>query len=121
MALGDLFHVLVLVCCLLASVTSVDRRWVDDNRVIAECWNALNEIKLCTDEIVVFLVNGQTDIDAGCCRAIEVITRDCWPTLLTSLGFTSQEGHILRDYCDVLSAPAAAPIAGAPVSPAPAL
>ncbi|KAE8700107.1 Egg cell-secreted protein 1.4 [Hibiscus syriacus] len=122
MALRDMFHVLVLVCCLLASVTSAAR--LDDNRGLAECWNALNEMKSCTDEIVIFLVNGQADIDADCCHAIEVITRDCWPTLLTSLGFTSEEGNILRGYCDVPSAlaPAAvAPLAGSPASPAPVL
>ncbi|GMI93168.1 hypothetical protein HRI_002986100 [Hibiscus trionum] len=146
MALRVSFHLLVLVCCLLASVTSARQlsssikpggtlaARLDDNRGLSECWNALNELKSCTDEIILFFVNGRTDIDADCCRAIEVITRNCWPTMITSLGFTSEEGNILRGYCDVsistgpvpipalAPAPvAAAPLAGYPVSPTPAV
>ncbi|KAK1300695.1 Egg cell-secreted protein 1.1 [Acorus calamus] len=36
----------------------------------------------------------------GCCRAIRVITRQCWPSMPTSIGFTAEEGDILRGYCD---------------------
>ncbi|KAK8663779.1 hypothetical protein V6N13_083584 [Hibiscus sabdariffa] len=159
MALRDLFHLLVIVCCLLASVTSARQlsssiklghnlaARLDDNRGLAECWSALNELKSCTDEIILFFVNGQTDIDTDCCGAVEVITRNCWPTMLTSLGFTSEEGRILRGYCDVSNAPAPTPnpnpvpasnpvsvpvlapapapaptpLAGSPVSPVPAV
>ncbi|KAK8499784.1 hypothetical protein V6N13_038853 [Hibiscus sabdariffa] len=128
MALPHLFHVLVLVCCLLASVASSSARQLsssahtlasrlDDNRGLAECWDALNELKACTDEIVVFFVHGQTDIDSDCCRAIEVITRNCWSAMLTSLGFTSEEGYILRGYCD--ASPAAADVAAPTPAPAP--
>ncbi|GMJ08657.1 EGG CELL 1.4 [Hibiscus trionum] len=137
MALRDLFHLLVLVCCLLASgasarqLSSSDKPGrtlaarLDDNRDLSECWSALNELKSCTDEIIIFFVNGQTDIDSECCRAIEVITRNCWPAMLTSIGFTSEEGNILRGYCDAspapAPAPAAAPLAGSPISPVPAV
>ncbi|KAH9747698.1 Aldehyde oxygenase (deformylating) [Citrus sinensis] len=38
-------------------------------------------------------------------RAIDIITRNCWPAMLTSLGFTAEEGNILRGYCDASSAP----------------
>ncbi|GMJ08656.1 EGG CELL 1.4 [Hibiscus trionum] len=135
MALRDLFHLLVLVCCLLACDASARKlsssgkpgrtltARLDDNGGLAECWSALNELKSCTDEIILFFVNGQTDIDSECCRAIEVITRNCWPTMLTSLGFTPEEGNTLRGYCDASPAPgpaaAAPPLADSPVSPAP--
>ncbi|KAK8556658.1 hypothetical protein V6N13_064676 [Hibiscus sabdariffa] len=133
MALRDLFHLLVIVCCLLASVTSARQlsssiklghtlaaRLDDNTRGLAECWNALNELKSCTDEIILFFVNGQTDIDADCCGAVEVINRNCWPTMLTSLGFTSEEGKILRGYCDVSSAPIPVPAPAPNPVPAPA-
>lgn len=29
-----------------------------------------------------------------------MITRNCWPAMLDSLGFTSEEADILRGYCD---------------------
>ncbi|KAE8680704.1 egg cell-secreted protein 1.4-like [Hibiscus syriacus] len=139
MAFRDLFLLLVLVCCLLASVASARQlsssgkpghtlaARLDDNRGFAECWNALNELKSCTDEIILFLVKGQTDIDSECCRSIEIVTRSCWPTMLASLGFTSEESNILRGYCDASPAPdpvasADAPtLAGSPVSPLPAV
>ncbi|XWS44796.1 hypothetical protein CRYUN_Cryun15aG0079200 [Craigia yunnanensis] len=122
----SLFLVLV---CLLASVTAARElssyskpghtlaARLEASGGLVECWNALNELKSCTNEIVLFFVNGQTDIGPDCCRAIEVITRNCWPAMLTSLGFTSEEGNILRGYCDASSGPAAAaPLAGSPVS-----
>ncbi|KAL5697996.1 hypothetical protein ACHQM5_029086 [Ranunculus cassubicifolius] len=69
-----------------------------------DCWNALLELKSCTNEIVLFFLNGESYLGQDCCRAIRVITRDCWPSMLTSLGFTSQEGDILQGYCDATSA-----------------
>ncbi|XP_042975258.1 egg cell-secreted protein 1.4-like [Carya illinoinensis] len=76
---------------------------------LVPCWNALMELKSCSNEIVLFFLNGQTDIDPDCCRAISIITHNCWPAMLTSIGFTAEEGNILRGYCDAASAPAAAP------------
>ncbi|KAI3833629.1 hypothetical protein MKW98_021539 [Papaver atlanticum] len=35
-----------------------------------------------------------------CCRAIRIITPECWLSMLTSVGFTAEEGDILRGYCD---------------------
>ncbi|KAI3894512.1 hypothetical protein MKW92_030331, partial [Papaver armeniacum] len=32
--------------------------------------------------------------------AIRIITRECWPSMLASVGFTAEEGDILRGYCD---------------------
>ncbi|KAJ4827922.1 hypothetical protein Tsubulata_032079 [Turnera subulata] len=67
---------------------------------LVECWNALMEIRSCTNEILIYFLNGQADIGPDCCRAIGVITHHCWPAMLTSLGFTAEEGNILRGYCD---------------------
>ncbi|KAF5745172.1 egg cell-secreted protein 1.4 [Tripterygium wilfordii] len=79
---------------------------------LVECWNALMEMKSCSNEIVLFFLNGETDIGPECCRAIDIVTKNCWPAMLTSLGFTAEEGNILRGYCDASSsAPALAPTA----------
>ncbi|KAI3513612.1 hypothetical protein L1887_20948 [Cichorium endivia] len=64
-----------------------------------ECWNALLELKSCTNEIILFFLNGDSYLTMDCCRAIRVITHGCWPSMLTSLGFTSEEGDILKGYC----------------------
>ncbi|KDO68652.1 hypothetical protein CISIN_1g040009mg, partial [Citrus sinensis] len=63
------------------------------------------ELKSCSNDIFIFFFNNQVDICPDCCRAIDIITRNCWPAMLTSLGFTAEEGNILRGYCDVSSAP----------------
>ncbi|KAK9221475.1 hypothetical protein WN944_009901 [Citrus x changshan-huyou] len=72
---------------------------------LTECWNTLMEMKSCSNEIVIFFLNSQADIGPDYCRAIDIITRNCWPAMLTSLGFTAEEGNILRGYCDASSAP----------------
>ena len=77
---------------------------------LAECWTALMELKSCTNEIVLFFLNGQANIGPDCCRAIGIITHNCWPAMLTSLGFTAEEGNILRGYCDASPAPVSSPL-----------
>lgn len=52
------------------------------------CWNALQELRSCTNEIILFFFNGETSLGVGCCIAIRAITCHCWPTILTSLGPT---------------------------------
>lgn len=76
---------------------------------LVECWNALTDLRSCTNEIVQFFLNGQTDIGPDCCGAITIVTHHCWPSMLTSLGFTAEEGNTLRGYCDASSGPAEAP------------
>ncbi|ONI01825.1 hypothetical protein PRUPE_6G161600 [Prunus persica] len=71
---------------------------------LGECWNALVELKSCSNEVVLFFLNGQADIGTDCCKAIATITHHCWPAMLTSLGFTAEEGNILRGHCDAASA-----------------
>ncbi|KAE8670819.1 Egg cell-secreted protein 1.4 [Hibiscus syriacus] len=122
MALKTVFLVVVLVCFLSNATAARGQSRSEYSRPghniasrlqasggLAECWTALNELKSCTSEIVLYLVNGQTDIGPECCRAVEIITRNCWPSMLTSLGFTPEEGNVLRGYCDASSAPAADP------------
>ncbi|KAG7567204.1 Prolamin-like domain [Arabidopsis thaliana x Arabidopsis arenosa] len=66
---------------------------------LMQCWDALYELKSCTNEIVLFFLNGETKLGSGCCNAVDVITTDCWPAMLTSLGFTSEETNVLRGFC----------------------
>ncbi|KAL4559094.1 hypothetical protein LXL04_031227 [Taraxacum kok-saghyz] len=66
---------------------------------LMECWNALLELKSCTNEIILFFINGDSYLTMECCRAIRIITYECWPSMLTSLGYTSEEGDILKGYC----------------------
>lgn len=70
-----------------------------------ECWNALLELKSCSNEIVLFLLNGESYLGMDCCRAIRTITHGCWPSMLSSVGFNSEEADILRDYCTSKSPP----------------
>ncbi|OVA08106.1 Prolamin-like domain [Macleaya cordata] len=82
---------------------------------IGECWNALLQLRSCTNEIILFFLDGETYLGLECCKAIRIITRDCWPSMLTSLGFTAEEGDILRGYCDASSsAPPSAPVTTIP-------
>lgn len=76
---------------------------------LADCWDALVELKACSNEIILFFLNGETSLGAPCCDAIDIITRSCWPAMLTSLGFTPEEGNILRGYCDAKAAGGPAP------------
>ncbi|KAJ1412922.1 Prolamin-like domain [Sesbania bispinosa] len=84
---------------------------------LISCWKNLIELKSCSNEIVQFFTNGEPDIGPNCCCAITMITHNCWPAMITSLGFTAQEGHYLRGYCDAsASSPALAPATdGAPI------
>uniref|UniRef100_A0A5K1CXV3 Prolamin-like domain-containing protein n=1 Tax=Nymphaea colorata TaxID=210225 RepID=A0A5K1CXV3_9MAGN len=38
----------------------------------------------------------------SCCGAIRMITYNCWPSMLSSLGFTAKEGNILEGYCGAI-------------------
>lgn len=67
---------------------------------LADCWSALLELRSCTNDIVLFFLDGESNLSLDCCRAVRVITRECWPTMLTSLGFSVHEGDVLRGYCD---------------------
>lgn len=80
-----------------------------------ECWDALLEMKSCSNEIILFFLNGQADLGAECCGAIGIITHNCWPAMLSSLGFTAEEGNILEGYCDTTDSPSSSPAASPPL------
>ncbi|CAO1947208.1 unnamed protein product [Urochloa humidicola] len=67
-----------------------------------QCWEALVEVKSCTGEIILYLLNGEAYLGPGCCRAIRVIEHSCWAAdaMLSAIGFTPQEGDMLKGYCD---------------------
>ncbi|KAG9144672.1 hypothetical protein Leryth_024403 [Lithospermum erythrorhizon] len=64
------------------------------------CWDSLFELQSCSGEVVLFFLNGETYLGPSCCSAIRTIEHHCWPAMLGTLGYTSEEGDILRGYCD---------------------
>lgn len=64
------------------------------------CWESLLQLQACSGEIITFFLNGETYLGQGCCQAIRVIGHDCWPSIVGSLGFTTEETDILEGYCD---------------------
>ncbi|CAM0874598.1 unnamed protein product [Alopecurus aequalis] len=87
-----------------------------------ECFGAVTELRSCTNEIVLFFINGESWLGRDCCLAIRTVTRHCWPSMLASVGFTSEEADVLRGFCDaeVGGAHAPPPPPAAPLAPAPA-
>ncbi|GAB2226633.1 hypothetical protein Droror1_Dr00022448 [Drosera rotundifolia] len=81
---------------------------------VANCWNALAEVRMCSNEIIGFFLNGAAEIDTPCCTAIEVIMHHCMPDMLASLGFTVEQGRLLQGYCDQTAS--AAPVSAPPAN-----
>ncbi|KAL0311385.1 UNVERIFIED_CONTAM: Egg cell-secreted protein 1.1 [Sesamum angustifolium] len=75
----------------------------------SSCWDALFELHSCSGEVLLFFLNGETHLGPGCCSAIRIIEHQCWPSMLGSLGITTEESDILRGYCDAAAAAAAPP------------
>ncbi|KAM3313867.1 hypothetical protein ACQJBY_033022 [Aegilops geniculata] len=67
-----------------------------------QCWETLLDVKSCTGEIILFFLNGEAYLGPGCCRAIRVIEQRCWAAdlMLSVIGFTPEEGDMLKGYCD---------------------
>ena len=121
MALKHVFFILALTCLIMANIANATSRndrlnnnmksdydlatRLEASGGLTECWNALMELKSCSNKIVIFFLNSQVDIGLNCCCAIDIITRNCGSAMLTSLKFTAEEGNILRGYCDASSAP----------------
>ncbi|KAK1554957.1 hypothetical protein Q3G72_019637 [Acer saccharum] len=76
----------------------VTRLKLDDES--PNCWDALVQLQTCTGEIILFFLNGETYLGHGCCRAISTISQQCWPNLIGTLGFTTEEGDMLEGYCE---------------------
>ncbi|KAM0877064.1 hypothetical protein ACQ4PT_035758 [Festuca glaucescens] len=89
-----------------------------------ECFGAVTELRSCTNEIVLFFINGESWLGQDCCLAIRTVTRHCWPSMLASIGFTAEEADVLRGFCDAEVGGALAPPPPPPtplaLAPAPA-
>ncbi|XP_041989954.1 egg cell-secreted protein 1.1-like [Salvia splendens] len=72
--------------------------------VPSTCWDALLELQSCSGEMVMFFLNGETQLGENCCSAVKVIERQCWPSMLGTLGITAEESNVLRGYCDAAAA-----------------
>lgn len=70
-----------------------------------DCWASMFELQSCTGEVIQFFGDGETYLGPGCCQAIRVIEHHCWPDMMTTLGFTTDEGDVLQGYCDSEAAP----------------
>ncbi|XWS23537.1 hypothetical protein CRYUN_Cryun28dG0023400 [Craigia yunnanensis] len=64
------------------------------------CWESLIQIQACTGEVILFFLNGETYLGDSCCHAIHTIGQQCWPNMLETLGYTTEEGDILQGYCE---------------------
>lgn len=84
----------------LESKSTLLTRLILDQDGSGSCLDALFELQSCSGEVVLFFLNGETSLGPNCCSAITTIERQCWPSMLGSLGITSEETDILRGYCD---------------------
>ncbi|KAI3877830.1 hypothetical protein MKX03_002037 [Papaver bracteatum] len=91
----------------------------DDGAGMVECWNALYELRSCTNEIILFFMDGEMYLGLECCRAIRIITRECCPSMLTSVAFYCCSSN---SYCDAphSAAPRSSPVTMLPPVQAPA-
>ncbi|KAE8666484.1 Egg cell-secreted protein 1.1 [Hibiscus syriacus] len=64
------------------------------------CWESLTQIQSCSGEVILFFLNGETYLGNACCHAIHTISHQCWPDMMETLGYTTEEGDILEGYCD---------------------
>ncbi|GLT75614.1 hypothetical protein SLA2020_473230 [Shorea laevis] len=73
---------------------------LEDKDESPNCWDSLIQLQSCTGEVILFFINGETYLGHACCEAIRTIGHKCWPNMLDTLGFTTEEGDILQGYCD---------------------
>ncbi|KAL1558451.1 egg cell-secreted protein 1.1-like [Salvia divinorum] len=98
---------LVISARKLETVSSLAARLKLEEEGPSTCWDALLELQSCSGEMVMFFLNGETQLGENCCSAIEVIERQCWPSMLGTLGITAEESNVLRGYCDAAAPPPA--------------
>ncbi|KAH9734333.1 Egg cell-secreted protein 1.4 [Citrus sinensis] len=94
MGLKHVFFILALTCLIMANIANATSRNDRLNNNMKPDYDLATRLEAS---------GGLTNPE--CCRAIDIITRNCWPAMLTSLGFTVEEGNILRGYCDASSPP----------------
>ncbi|CAN1828786.1 Egg cell-secreted protein 1.4 [Linum perenne] len=115
----------LIVAAIFVLLAAAEARRLEEDKAagLVECWGALVEIKSCSGELFQYFVSGRRvdSISDDCCRAVRTITHNCWPTMFDSVGFTAQQAHLLRGYCDAaladggLAAPAPAPVTAQPL------
>ncbi|KAK4756186.1 hypothetical protein SAY87_006313 [Trapa incisa] len=71
-----------------------------DDQEPPSCWESLFQLQSCTGEVIMFFVNGETYLGPKCCAAIRAVEQDCWPDLLATLGYTTEETDVLEEYCN---------------------
>ncbi|KAL9664618.1 hypothetical protein QQ045_020023 [Rhodiola kirilowii] len=90
--------------------TMLARLKLDDETSSNSCWDSLFTLQSCTGEVILFFLSGETYLGKSCCQAIRIIEHDCWPSMLTSLGYTDEEGFVLRGYCNGVKSGSITPI-----------
>lgn len=121
----------LILASLLASPLTVSARKLEakqslitrlklDQEGPSSCWDALFELQSCSSEVVIFFLNGETHLGANCCAAIRTIERHCWPSMLGTIGITSEESDVLRGYCDAAAADDGGDTPGSAAAPPPA-
>ncbi|WVY93380.1 hypothetical protein V8G54_032468 [Vigna mungo] len=95
------FSSIPFVLTVLVITAMVLNASVADSRALSDPSTPLSlALRACSGEIITFFLNGETYLGRSCCEAIRVIGHDCWPNLVGSLGFTSEETDVLEGYCD---------------------
>ncbi|GAY65665.1 hypothetical protein CUMW_242900 [Citrus unshiu] len=99
MTLKHVFFILALTFLIMANIANATCRNDRLNNNIKPGYDLVTRLEASGG------LTDQANIGLDCCRAIDIITRNCRLAMLTSLGFTAEEGNILRGYCDASSAP----------------
>ncbi|XVF39061.1 hypothetical protein PTKIN_Ptkin01aG0005600 [Pterospermum kingtungense] len=108
---SKLFSFLTVLLALIIMASASQARLLDNSKLSLvarlkldaespSCWESLIQIQACTGEVVLFFLNGETYLGDACCHAIDTIAHQCWPDMLETLGYTTEEGDILQGYCD---------------------
>ncbi|KAJ6326105.1 hypothetical protein OIU76_003485 [Salix suchowensis] len=84
---------------LAASISNLSARLKLDEES-PNCWDSLFQLQACTGEIVLFFLDGETRLGHSCCQALSTVGEHCWPNMIGTLGFTTEESQILEGYCD---------------------
>ncbi|GAY65809.1 hypothetical protein CUMW_243910 [Citrus unshiu] len=94
MALKHVFFILAFTCLIMTNIANATSKNDRLNNNMKPDYDLATRLEAS---------GGLTNPD--CCHTIDIITRNCWLAMLTSLGFTVEEGNIVRGYCDASSAP----------------
>ncbi|KAJ6354675.1 hypothetical protein OIU77_005308 [Salix suchowensis] len=83
----------------LASISNLSARLKLDEES-PNCWDSLFQLQACTGEIVLFFLDGETRLGHSCCQAMSTVGEHCWPNMIGTIGFTTEESKILEGYCE---------------------